>query len=137
MPIQRGSSKHGPRADEEQKHEVEGVIRGGGPTRTEEWRQPEPMQDPEEALKPRRYPPGHEPRTPEGISPEDVDRRSTLAAWLSDTRYPAERAALLAHAHARKAPDGLIEMLRDLPSGQRFRNLGEVARALGIGEEHR
>ena len=38
--MERGSSKHGPRLDDEQKHETEGLVRGGGSTHAEEWKQP-------------------------------------------------------------------------------------------------
>jgi hypothetical protein len=39
----RGSSKHGPKLDEEMQKEVEGRVRSGGqPTRAEEWHDPEP-----------------------------------------------------------------------------------------------
>lgn len=33
--MERGSAEHGPRLDEERKHETEGMVRGGGPTHTE------------------------------------------------------------------------------------------------------
>ncbi|GAA3103118.1 DUF2795 domain-containing protein [Streptosporangium carneum] len=136
MNAERGSAKHGPRVDEERKHEVEGTVRGGGPTHAEEWRDREPIRDADDELTPRRYPPGHEPGSPEGITPGDVERRSTLAKWLSDARWPADRDELLAHAEEKMAPDSLVASLRDLPDGE-FRNAGEVARALGLGSERR
>ncbi|WP_035812033.1 hypothetical protein [Jiangella gansuensis] len=43
--MQRGSDKHGPRQDDELKHELEGMERSGQPTRVEEWRDPEPPAD--------------------------------------------------------------------------------------------
>ncbi|MEV8636795.1 DUF2795 domain-containing protein [Streptosporangium sp. NPDC051023] len=136
MNAERGSAKHGPRVDEERKHEVEGTVRGGGPTHAEEWLDPEPIRDTDEELAPRRYPPGHEPGTPAGITPSDVERRSTLAKWLSDARWPADREELTAHAEEKMAPDSLEASLRELPDGE-FRNIGEVARALGLGTERR
>ncbi|MEU0521532.1 DUF2795 domain-containing protein [Streptosporangium sp. NPDC006007] len=136
MNAERGSAKHGPRVDERQKHEVEGAVRGGGPTHAEEWLEPEPLRDADEETTPRRYPPGHEPGTPRGITPADVERRSSLAKWLSDARWPADRDDLLEHADAKMAPDSLVTSLRDLPDGE-FHNIGEVARALGLGTERR
>ncbi len=133
MNAERGSAKHGPRVDEEQKHEVEGAVRGGGPAHAEEWLNPEPFGDVDEDPA-RRYPPGHEPGTAEGITPGNVERRSTLAKWLSDARWPADRDELLAHAEEKMAPDSLVASLRDLPDGE-FHNIGEVARALGLGSE--
>lgn len=41
---QRGSSKSGPRLDDERKKEVEGQVRSGRPTRAE-WHDPEPPVD--------------------------------------------------------------------------------------------
>jgi len=43
--MDRASSKHGPRLDEEMKKEVEGQVRSGRPTRAEEWHDPEPRED--------------------------------------------------------------------------------------------
>ncbi|MFF4777385.1 DUF2795 domain-containing protein [Microtetraspora fusca] len=137
MSIQRGSDKHSPRVDDEQKHETEGLTRGGGTTHAEEWKEPEPTQRAEEDLQPGRRPPGHEPGTPIGITPADVERRSNLAKWLSDAEYPANRENLLAHAEEKSAPDAVIEAVRQLPE-LKFHNVGEVAEALGLGvERHR
>jgi hypothetical protein len=136
MSIQRGSDKHGPRVDDQRKREAEGVVRGGGTTRAQEWNEPEPVRDPEEDLTARKRPPGHEPGTPLGITPADVERRSNLAKWLSDTGYPADRDALLAHAEAKNAPDAVIEAVSKLPD-LKFHNVGEVAEALGLGVERR
>lgn len=43
--MDRASSKHGPRLDEEMKKEVEGQMRSGHPTRAEQWHDPEPVED--------------------------------------------------------------------------------------------
>lgn len=43
--MERGSSKHGPREDEELKHELDGTLRGNRSSRAEEWRDPEPPAD--------------------------------------------------------------------------------------------
>lgn len=43
--MDRSTSKHGPRLDEEMKKEVEGQMRAGHPTRAEEWHDPEPIED--------------------------------------------------------------------------------------------
>ncbi|MEZ0077094.1 DUF2795 domain-containing protein [Planotetraspora sp. GP83] len=137
MSIQRGSAKHGPRLDEEQKHETAGLVRGAGTTHAQEWKEPEPTQRPEDDLSPgRRQPPGREPGTPIGITPADVERRSNLAKWLSDARYPASPDGLLAHAERKNAPDAVLEAVRQLPD-LKFHNVGEVAEALGLGVERR
>ena len=43
--MERGNTKHGPLADDNLKQDVEGMLRGTGPTRAEEWRDPEPPAD--------------------------------------------------------------------------------------------
>lgn len=43
--MQRGSDKHGARHDDALAAEVDGMIRGTGPTRAEEWHDPEPPAD--------------------------------------------------------------------------------------------
>lgn len=43
--VERGSSKHGPRQDEELKHELHGMEQADRPVRVEEWRDPEPPAD--------------------------------------------------------------------------------------------
>ncbi|MFF7726620.1 hypothetical protein [Streptomyces sp. NPDC008001] len=41
--MDRGSSKHGAKRDDELKREVQELTRSGRPTRTEEWRDAEPL----------------------------------------------------------------------------------------------
>ncbi|MDD4865756.1 MAG: hypothetical protein PHQ28_01075 [Mycobacterium sp.] len=43
--MERGNAKHGPREDDELKHELGGTVRGNRPSRAEEWRDPEPPAD--------------------------------------------------------------------------------------------
>lgn len=45
--MERGSAQHGPMMDDQLKQEVENELRGGGPSRAEDWRDPE-MPDSEE-----------------------------------------------------------------------------------------
>ncbi len=45
MSIQRSSAKHGPHLDDEMKKETKAMVRAGRPTRAEEWRDPEPVED--------------------------------------------------------------------------------------------
>ncbi|GAA3464813.1 MULTISPECIES: hypothetical protein [Saccharothrix] len=46
--MERESTQHSPKLDDQLKHELEGELRSGTPTRAEEWRDPE-MPDHEEA----------------------------------------------------------------------------------------
>jgi hypothetical protein len=57
--MQRGSDKHGPREDEQLKHDLQGMLRGNRPSRVEEWHDPEPPADDDPEL--------HDPRAP-GVS---------------------------------------------------------------------
>ncbi|WP_205857340.1 CBS domain-containing protein [Phytoactinopolyspora endophytica] len=43
--MERGSDKHGPRQDNELKHELQGMEQADRPIRVEEWRDPEPPAD--------------------------------------------------------------------------------------------
>ncbi|NUW42615.1 DUF2795 domain-containing protein [Nonomuraea rhodomycinica] len=133
--MDRGSAKHTRRVDEQQKHETEGMVRGGGPTHAEEWKEPEPTPAPGEEEH-ARYAPGHEPGTPEGISQEGVEARSDLARWLSDTHFPSSKGELVRHAEDAHAPDHVVEMVRSLPD-RGFDNVAQVADALGLGKERR
>ncbi|WP_327105810.1 DUF2795 domain-containing protein [Nonomuraea glycinis] len=134
--MERGSSKHGPRLDEQQKQETEGMVRGGGATHAEEWKEPEPTPAAGEEESVRRYAPGHEPGTAEGISQEGVDVRSDLAKWLSDADFPATAQELLRHAERMDAPDRVTELVSSLPE-RRYTNMAEIGEALGLGVEKR
>ncbi|MEO3874661.1 DUF2795 domain-containing protein [Nonomuraea sp. B12E4] len=133
--MERGSDKHGPRLDDQQKHETEGLVRSGGSTHAEEWKEPEsplaPGEEPRSS-----YPPGHEPGAPEGITPRGVDARSDLAKWLSDADWPASRGELVRHVDRAQAPDAVAGMIESLPE-RRYANVSDVAKALGLGAEQR
>ncbi|MGW2151450.1 DUF2795 domain-containing protein [Nonomuraea bangladeshensis] len=133
--MERGSDKHGPRLDHQQKHETEGMMRGGGTTHAEEWKEPESMPAPgEESM--RSYPPGHEPGVPEGMTGQSVDARADLAKWLSDTHWPKSKADLLRQAEEADAPDRVTDMVRSLPERE-YTNMADVGEALGLGVEKR
>ncbi|MDR8412100.1 DUF2795 domain-containing protein [Nonomuraea sp. 3-1Str] len=133
--MDRGSAKHTPRVDEQQKHETEGLVRGGGPTHAEEWKEPEPMSATGEESH-GKYPPGHEPGTPEGITQEGVEARSDLARWLNDSHFPSSKDELVRQAQDGHAPDHIVGMVRGLPD-RSFENVAQVAEALGLGMEKR
>ena len=77
----------------------------------------------------------HQPGTPSGTDPADLERRSALAEALGKEVWPADRSGLVAKAEEGNAPDGVIAQLRRLPEGQQFENVQDVARALGLGTE--
>ncbi|HEX5741118.1 MAG TPA: hypothetical protein VFY17_06130 [Pilimelia sp.] len=75
--MERGSTKHGPRLDDEMRHEVDGVIKGGlGGGRAEEYREPEPAGD--DQPQPHSMPAGVEnarmPTSDRPVRPEPTDR---------------------------------------------------------------
>ena len=77
----------------------------------------------------------HEPGTPAGTDQRDIERRAALAQALGKEVWPADRDTLVAKAEESNAPDGVLAQLRQLPGGQQFTNLQDVAEALGLGTE--
>jgi hypothetical protein len=77
----------------------------------------------------------HQPGTPSGTDPADIERRAAFAEVLGKEVWPADRDTLVAKASEANAPDGVLAQLRRLPEGQEFTNVQEVAEALGLGTE--
>jgi Protein of unknown function (DUF2795) len=135
--MERGSDKHGARLDDVLAEEVEGTVRGEHSTHAEEWKDPEPSGEdqPDVDLAPDRTLVGG---TPPGMTQEDVEARSLLAAYLGREVYPADRGKLLETAERNHAPAQVLDRLRRLPAGREFENLQQVWATLGGGvEEHR
>ena len=77
----------------------------------------------------------HQPGTPSGTDPADIERRAALAEVLGKEVWPADRDTLVAKASEANAQDDVLAQLRHLPEGQEFTNVQEVAEALGLGTE--
>ena len=77
----------------------------------------------------------HQPGTPSGTDPADIERSAALAEVLGKEVWPAGRDTLVAKAQEANAPDDVLGQLRRLPDGQEFTNVQDVARALGLGTE--
>jgi hypothetical protein len=77
----------------------------------------------------------HAPATAPGTDQGDIERRAALAEALGKEVWPADRDALVAKAQEGNAPDDVLGQLRRLPEGQRFENVQDVARALGLSTE--
>ena len=77
----------------------------------------------------------HQPGTPAGTDPADIERRAALAEALGKEVWPADRDALIAKAQEANAPDTVLGQLRRLPAGQEFTNVQDVAQVLGLGTE--
>lgn len=132
--MERGNNKHGSRVDEALKQEVEGTMRAGRSTHTEEWKDPEPSGEdqPEVDSAPDTTLTGG---TPAGMTPEDVEARAEIAGYLGQHVYPAERDDLVRRLSEQQAPDRLVDQLAGLPPGRRYENVNDVAEALGLGVE--
>ena len=130
--MDRGSSKHGPKLDEEMERESSELIKTGQPSRAEEWLQTEPVG--ENHLEPE-LPPDQEPGAPAGMTAIDAEARSYLARHLPPGAFPADRDGLLAYLSRTSAPDEASAAIGLLPSGRQFATIGEVVRELGIPTE--
>ncbi|MCM0678480.1 DUF2795 domain-containing protein [Micromonospora phytophila] len=134
--MERGSSKHGPRLDEQMSQEVSGLLQGPGTggSRVEESRVPEPAGEdqPETTTAP-----AGELRTgaPKGMSSQDVERRSRLGRFITMSALPGDRETLIANARDNDAPDDIIADLGTLPEGIRYQTVSEVWAALGNKNE--
>jgi len=131
---QRGSFKHGARADDELAEETETLTHTGEPAHAEEWRETEPV---DEDHLDQELPPGEQPGTPAGITQAQVDRRSDIARWLEPHEFPAGRDTMLGYLRHAGAPDEVIDAIGSLPARREFTSTADVIRALGIPTEHR
>ncbi|MFV2100730.1 DUF2795 domain-containing protein [Micromonospora sp. LOL_024] len=134
--MERGSSKHAPRVDEQMSQEVSGLVQGpgAGGSRVDEFRVPEPSgEDQPEAT----TAPAGDTRsgTPQGMTSEDVEARSRLGRFITLSALPGDRAALLANARANDAPDDVLGELGRLPEDTRYQTVSEVWAALGHTNE--
>ena len=77
----------------------------------------------------------HQPDTPPGTDPADIERRAALAEALGKEVWPADRDTLLAKSKEGNAPDAVLGQLRRLPEGRTFENVQDVAAELGLGTE--
>ncbi|WFE39576.1 DUF2795 domain-containing protein [Micromonospora sp. WMMD998] len=134
--MERGSSKHSPRVDEQMSSEVSGLVQGpgAGGARVDEFRQPEPSgEDQPEAT----TAPAGDLRTgsPQGMSSEDVEARSRLGRFIGMAALPGDRDTLVANARENEAPADIVAALEGLPEGTRYQTVSEVWAALGHRNE--
>ena len=127
-----------PREDEQQAHETEGLVRSGHPTRVEEFRDPEPPGEDQPTGDEHLMAPDRAPGTAPGVTPADVRVRSEIARFLGPSVFPGRRDDLVAAATEHQATEEVLNLLEQLSADEEFRNVQDVARALGLGtEEHR
>jgi hypothetical protein len=129
------TGKHGARLDEEMKHETEALLRGGGPTRAERGRDPEPVET-DTGRDPTSLDTGRPGGAPPGMTPDDVEERSAVARVLAGVRYPATPGSLVEHAAEEGATDVTVTALERLPE-RSYGSFAEVTDGLGYGHETR
>jgi hypothetical protein len=133
--MERGSSKHGPRLDDEMAREVRATVQGGvAGSRAEEWREPEPAgEDQPEATE---VPAGdRRAGAPQGMTGEEVEQRSRLGRYLDLSALPADRDGLRRTAERNNAPDDVLDALGRLPADRTFETVSEVWAVLGHANE--
>jgi hypothetical protein len=128
------STKHSPRVDEELEHEIQGMLKAERATRSEEWREVEPVAegDPDITADPAGTLVGG---VPVGMTEDAVVARAELARWLTREPFPGTRDELVEAARDHRAPDAVVAELERLPQGETFERIGDVARALGYPTE--
>ena len=121
--MERGSTKHGPLHDEQLARETESMVRESPqPARTEEWREPEPVDDPRELFE------GDEALTEQ----DEIELRSELARLLTRDEFPAGRDELLSILDEKGATEALITRVQRLPAGEQYGNTHAVLAAAGL-----
>ena len=132
--MERGSDKTSARMDDARAKEVEGMMRAERDTRPDDWRSQEPSGEDQPDV-------DRAPDTtlsggvPEGMTPEDVERRSQLATYLTRAAFPGVREYLLDQAEAAEAPDAVLELIGSAPAGREFQTVQELWEATGGGHE--
>jgi hypothetical protein len=128
------STKHSPRVDEELEHEIQGMLKAEHATRSEEWREVEPIAegDPDITTDPAGTLVGG---VPVGMTEDAVVARAELARWLDRADFPATGPELVEAARDHRAPDAVAAELGKLPEGETYERIGDVVRALGYPTE--
>jgi hypothetical protein len=123
--MERGSTQHGARLDDELAEGVEALVTGAPVSaRAREAMDPEAPAADEIDL-------GAE------AEHDAVVERSELARWLLPSSFPGDAAALIAGALAEQAPDAVLAVLRSLDPAKEFLTPGDVWVALGHETETR
>jgi hypothetical protein len=125
------SGTHGRAEDDAIKRQDRSELRAHG----DEW--PEPESSGEDETGATWAPEGRFAGTPSGEDWRAIELRSELARHLDRTAFPATRARLYENLVAHQAEQRLLDLVSSLPTDDKFANLGEVLRALGVPVEER
>jgi hypothetical protein len=118
--MERGSSKHSPRVDEQMKQEVLGTVQGIAGGRAEEWKMAEPAGE-------------DQPDATRAIDAASANDLSRFGRYIGISAMPGDRAALRRSAETLEAPDDVLADLDTLPEGVVFHTVTEIWAALGRG----
>jgi len=121
--MQRGSDRLSVHRDEEMKHELQGLLRSGHPTRTEEWHDPEPTADDDLEVAGGPVAPGRSRASLAAV-------RTELARHLNRHVFPAGPRDLGRALRRAYAPDTLLEPVEQLPRTARYHTVQELAEAV-------
>jgi Protein of unknown function (DUF2795) len=118
--MERGSSKHSPRVDEEMKQEVLGTVQGIAGGRAEEWKMAEPAGE-------------DQPDATRAVDAEAANDMSRFGRYIGLSALPGDRDTLRRSAEDLEAPDDILADLDSLPAGVEFGTVTEIWAALGRG----
>jgi hypothetical protein len=131
--MDRLSTKHGPRVDDQLKHEL-GALTQGAPaeSRVEEEREQEAPSDGEPTATTR-------PERDEflGLGADAATARREISRHLGLHAFPGQRDALVEHARGEGAGDAVLDALRGLPADREFATVYDVTETLGLHAEER
>jgi hypothetical protein len=130
--MDRGSSKHSPRVDDQMAGEVRGTLQGTAGARAEEWKMAEPSGEdqPQVSL----VPGAEEVRgEPAGVGSPQGEAFSRFGSYIGLSAFPGDRDAVLKSARDLEAPDDVIARIETLPADTTFRNVAQVWRASQAG----
>ena len=121
--MQRGSDRLSVHRDEEMKHQLQGLLRSGHPTRSEEWHDPEPSAEDDPQI-------WGGPVVTGSSRASLATVRLELGRTLGRGAFPANPGELARALRRQNAPDPLVEAVRRLPHKDHYANAQELAEAL-------
>ena len=130
--MERESTKHNPRVDDQMVHESSGMLQGRtfGEGREEGFTH----ESPEDDAGIGRRPEIDNPDIP--VTPDEVELRADVAASLRPSAFPGTADDLRAVAREEHAPQPVLDLLDALPDGT-YATVAEVWEATGGETEHR
>lgn len=122
--MERDSTKHGPRLDDELKKETQSLVQGAPiESRVEESREQEGPGEGDRDVDARTAPAG-------SLGSDPIEARREVSRHLRPSAFPATREGLTAEAESQNAPAPVLDALRRLPGGITFATVHEVWAAI-------